>query len=426
MTNHRAFRISGLLAVLFALSFVPQRPAAQAQEPPTDASAQKAAEDQAAAEKAAADTAAAQKAVQDQVAADTEAAAKSAAEKKPEEKPDLDKVAQFSLPGDEVTLKNGSLIIGKIVRMTEESLFVTTPSTDKAEIKIAWADVVSIKTVEETNFELQDGTVIRGMAQPAGPGRIDIRSKNIEAPSTVSLANVKAINPPEKKAVTYTGSIGLGLSVNRGNTNTRNFAVIGLFVARSERQRLTFRGAYNYSADEEGMTAQNGMASLDYNFFITKRLYVFVNGLVEHDKFQNLELRTAVGAGPGFQFIDKGDFKPDWVKELQLYGEVGVAYLSEQYYDPPNKKYVSGRWAITLNWPFIPDRLTFFHHDEGYPSIESPHDLYVTTETGLRINIWAGFAATLQYNWRWNSTPSPGFKKVDTQFLATLGYNFEL
>ena len=40
--------------------------------------------------------------------------------------------------------------------------------------------------------------------------------------------------------------------------------------------------------------------------------------------------------------------------------------------------------------------------------------------------IWGNFNSTLQVNWRWDNTPSPGNKRSDTIFLLTLGYSFDL
>jgi hypothetical protein len=237
--------------------------------------------------------------------------------------------------------------------------------------------------------------------------------------------------------------VGFGFSMSRGNTNTRNLSLVADYEARSDRHRLTFNANYNYADDEEGLTAQNGRAALKYDLFITKRFYLFGNALVEHDKLADLSLRTALGAGPGYQFIDKGDFKPDWLKEMQLWGELGLAYFNEDYYtepvpdDPatpgvdesvpnPDKSYIAGRWAMKFEWPFAPKKVAFFHYNEGYPSLESSDDLYISTQTGLRFNIWGGLVATAQINWKWDSTPAPGFDRSDTLYLLTLGYSFEL
>ena len=75
-------------------------------------------------------------------------------------------------------------------------------------------------------------------------------------------------------------------------------------------------------------------------------------------------------------------------------------------------------------WPFS-DTVELFHRHEGYPSLASIRDLYITSEQGLRFKIWENFIATMQLDYRWDNTPSPGFERSDTQYLATLGYAFD-
>jgi putative salt-induced outer membrane protein YdiY len=263
------------------------------------------------------------------------------------------------------------------------------------------------------------------LAQPGGEGNLDIKSDQIAQPSTVSMANVKEINPPEKKPIKFTGNLGFGGSISTGNTQTRTMSFIGEFEARSDRQRLTLRGGYNYADHEGQLEAQNGRVGLKYDFFITKRFYWFASAFFEHDGMQDLSLRTALSTGPGFQIIDKGDFTADWLKEMQLYAEAGIAYFDEDFKRAKDNTYVAARWAIKFDWPFVPKKITFFHHHEGYPSLEDAEDIYITTETGLRFAIWNNFVATAQINWRWDNTPSPGFERSDTIYLLTLGYNFE-
>ena len=133
-----------------------------------------------------------------------------------------------------------------------------------------------------------------------------------------------------------------------------------------------------------------------------------------------------LGAGPGYQLIDKGDFAADYLKEMQLYGEAGLAYFSEDHRNAADQQFLSARWAIKFDWPIVPKKVTFFHKHEGFPSLENAKDLYITAEQGIRFAIWNNFVATLQVNWRWDNTPAPGFDRSDTLYLITLGYSFEL
>ncbi len=325
---------------------------------------------------------------------------------------------------DEIDMKDGSRIVGEIANMVGDTMTVKTAFG--GDIKVAWKEVKSIKTAKPYTFVVGDGkTQLHGLAQGAGEDSLDIRANAIAQASTVTLASITAINPPEKKAVIYKGNISLGTSLSDGNTRNRTLSLLSELEARAERLRLSVKGNYNYAEDETSVTAQNGKASLKLDFFLTKRLYFFASSLFEHDDLQSLELRTALSAGPGYQFIDKGDFAEEWLKEMQLYGEAGLAYFDENYKRAKDKSYVSARWSVKFDWPILPKQLVLFHFHEGYPGLERAEDLYISTEQGVRIAILAGLVATLQVNWRWDNTPASGFHRSDTLYLATLGYGFE-
>ena len=67
------------------------------------------------------------------------------------------------------------------------------------------------------------------------------------------------------------------------------------------------------------------------DFFITKRLFWFAASYFEKDQFQDLNLRTALSSGPGYRFIEKGDYESPWLKDMTLYAEAGLAYFNEDF-----------------------------------------------------------------------------------------------
>ncbi|MGQ9591995.1 MAG: DUF481 domain-containing protein [Planctomycetota bacterium] len=327
------------------------------------------------------------------------------------------------IPGfDEVLTKDGSRIFGKILSMSGGSLDFEGAFGGK--VSIPWKDVVSLKTANPIVLVLSDGSRIKGWVAPGAEGSVEVRAETIAGPSTVALAQVAEINP--KFPIAFKGNLSLGASVARGNTETKAFSVLAEFEARSAQQRLTLRGSYNYAESETEMIAQNGKASIKYDYFVWERLYAYASAYFEHDGIQDLRLRTALSAGPGYQVIDKGDFDEVWLKGMQLLVEVGVSYVNEDYKGTEDSSRVAGRWSVKFDWPVWPDRITLFHYHEAYPNFEDlQEDFYITTEQGVRFNIVSNFVATAQVNFRWDSDPAPGFRRGDVLYLLTIGYAFE-
>ncbi len=324
----------------------------------------------------------------------------------------------------QIDLKDGSRVLGEILEMTEGKLMVNTVFTAGDPILIDWSEVVGITSEEPITLVLDDGIVLNGKPKMDESGVIQMQTTLLERPLPVTVASVMAVNPPVKKAVAYTGNINFGGSINSGNTKLKNGSFLGELIARSDRLRLTLLGRWIYGEDQTGINARNAFGMIKLDFFISKRFYAYSSAIFEQDTFQDLQLRTSINAGPGYQFIDEGDFASPYLRGMLLSGEIGLGFFNEDFKVAPDKSFVSGRWAIDFLWPVLPT-VTLFHQHQGFPSLESTSDYYITSQQGIRLNMWENFISSFQVNWRYDNTPAPGTKKSDFLYLLTLGYSFE-
>ncbi len=327
-------------------------------------------------------------------------------------------------PKVEVFLKDGSQVIGTLDSMTENKLKVDTAFAKTVEID--WAEVVALTTDTPASFVLSDGSTIKAQAVRTAQGGIELRPAGLN-PLPVTHDQIVAINPPAKPAMTFKGFLAASAAVNDGNTHNRAATLSGEFSARSERQRFTVSGIYNYADDNNHvLSARNWRGNIEYDFYLTKRLYLFAAALFQNDKFQDLRLRTALSAGPGFQVIDKGYFKQSWLSQLEVRASAGLAFFDEDFYRAKDRSYLAARWALNVLWPIIPDKIILFHNHEGFPSLENRKDLVILTEQGVRLSILKNLFAAFQLNWRWTNNPPDELRRADTTFLFSLGYNFDL
>ncbi|WP_447969122.1 DUF481 domain-containing protein [Nitrospira sp. M1] len=323
----------------------------------------------------------------------------------------------------QIDLKDGSRVFGEILDMSEGKLIVKTAFADEDPIMIHWSEVVGMTSEEPITLQLKDGMRLTGVPTTDEAGNMQVQTVLLDRPLPVNLDSVIAVNPPEKKAVVYSGNINFGGAINSGNTKQKNGSFLGELIARSERLRLTILGRWIYGEDRTGVNARNSFGTIKLDFFITKRFYAYSSAIFEQDTFQDLQLRTSINAGPGYQIIDTGDFSSPYFHGMQLSGEIGLGFFNEDFKIAQDQNYVTGRWAIDFLWPVLPT-VTLFHQHQGFPSLESSSDYYVTSQQGVRLNIWENFVSSLQVNWRYDNTPSPGFKKTDVLYLLTLGYAF--
>jgi putative salt-induced outer membrane protein YdiY len=327
-------------------------------------------------------------------------------------------------PLDVVTLKDGGVIYGEVVEMSGGVLLIKTAAAADNIVKIKWANVSKLSINHSIPFHLKEGTVLIGTATEGPNGTINVRAEPLKGTLEVPMDSITALNPLIQAPVIYTGSLTGGYSQTTGNSHLKSASLLGDFVARSEQLRLSINGRYVYGDNANTLIARNARGTIKLDFFLTKRLFWFASAYFESDTFQDLKMRTALATGPGYQFIERGDFAGIF-KDMTLYAEAGVAYFNEDFRVANDEASLRGRWSIRLNWPVLDDRMTVYHYQEGYPSLQNTKNYYLTMDNGVRFKLFEGFVSGIQVTTRYNSNPARGTGDTDNMYLMTLGYSFD-
>lgn len=331
----------------------------------------------------------------------------------------------FAESSDLVMLKDGSVIYGEIIEMTDGELKIKTAFGVGDVVSIKWDNVSKLTVTHPLPFHLREGTVIVGTAEIGEPGTLMLKTEPLVEPIRVPLDAVKAVNPLIQPPVVYQGAVNFGLSQTNGNSHLRNASLIGEFTGRSESLRLTLLGRYIYGDDHGKLIVRNSRGTIKLDFFVTKRFYWFAASYFEQDTLQDLNLRTALSSGPGFQFIERGDLKGRYVKDMTLYAESGLAYFNEDFKIAADKTSLRGRISIKWNWPILDEKVTIYHYDEIFPSLQNTNDFYLTTDQGIRFKVFGNLASGIQVTYRYNNRPPPGINSSDTLLILTLGYTLD-
>jgi putative salt-induced outer membrane protein YdiY len=324
---------------------------------------------------------------------------------------------------DVVTLKDGSVIYGEVIEMTGGLLHIKNSMVNDI-IKVKWEAVSKLAVSHPTPFHLKDGTVLIGTVEDSDPEMMKLKAGPIGSMMTVPMNVVTQVNPVVQSPVVYTGSINAGYSQSAGNSHIKNVSVIGDFVARSEQLRLTMLGRYIYGDNNGSLITRNARGSTKLDFFITKRFFWFASAYFEHDFFQDLKLRTAIASGPGYQWIERGDYG-GFFKDMTLYTEAGPSYFNEDFRTAEDQASFRGRVSTRWNWPIFDDRVTIYHYHEIFPSLQTFSDFFFTMDNGIRFKILEGLASGFQVTTRYNNRPPAGTLPTDNLYLLTLGYAFD-
>ena len=320
---------------------------------------------------------------------------------------------------DEVLLKNGDRITGEITVLKGGELHVKVPYSGET-VKVKWDSIQAVSSDKPLTLRMTDGSEIKGTLEITEDGFMRIVSEATDPVVVRDLGSVQEINVP---SITYRGNVSAGAGYTTGNTETVSANLDGLFVARSKRQRLTLRADWNYAEDKGEESAKNASGSIKYDFFPLEKFYTYVNSSLEYDRFQDLNLRSTVGAGLGYQFFE--------TSRTDLSGELGVSYVNEDFRptpeDPdPDRGYAAGRWSVNLDYKVIPGKINLFHFHEGYFGFEDLSNLVIRSRQGVRFALLKGFFTSFQVNVDFNNAPVGTNRKADTALIFGLGYAFDL
>ncbi|MDY6974369.1 MAG: DUF481 domain-containing protein, partial [Thermodesulfobacteriota bacterium] len=219
---------------------------------------------------------------------------------------------------DELQMKNGDRLTGAIVKMEDNILLFNTSYA--GDIQIKWEDVEALKTDSPVQVVLEGEISARGILQTAETGKLQLTTDQLAAPLLFTPGQVGGINPPAEPPVKFTGRVNAGLDIKKGNTESDAYTLDGKLEARTEKNRYTVGAEANREEESDEKTADNWLLYMSYDHFLTKKWFFYTSADFEEDEFKDLNLRSAVGAGLGYQFFES--------KQKNLALECGLSYVN--------------------------------------------------------------------------------------------------
>jgi putative salt-induced outer membrane protein YdiY len=316
---------------------------------------------------------------------------------------------------DDIYLKNGNLLSGKLVSVGNGQLILETAFAGK--LTIDWNHVERIKMEGPVTVVMKDGSILKGtMTSTASAGQIVLSTSSITQPTVIELASVNAINPPEAPAVKLSGRVNFGLNKATGNTETENIHGDGKLVARAVKHRFTVGAEYNWAEEDNKKSEDNATGYLKHDYFLTKKVFWNLNGMLETDKFKDINLRTTAGTGLGYQIFE-GEL-------MNLHVEAGPSYVNTDYDKGDDEDHWAGRWAVAFDRFFFDMLFQYYFSNESYISVSDTSDILMYTKTGTRFPIRGGFFLNLGWEWDWDHKPAEDTKESDYRYIVSLGYGF--
>ena len=327
---------------------------------------------------------------------------------------------------DQVILKNGDIISGRVVSKSGDILTFNTSYA--GDLKIKWKEISTLSTDQPVATLLHDDSYMKTSLLPSERGSVRISGKDQEGDGTMDneshgLGEILYINPtPEEsgRGYRYSGRANLAFTDTSGNSDNQQLHVDAEIQKRAKAYRYTLGGEANRAKDNELTSVSNRRLYGSYDSFYTPTQFLYVHGALENDRFRDIRMRSVAGVGYGYQVYETATTK------LSLKG--GPDLVSVERYEAANEFFGALGWHVDFTHKtdyFTTAPIELFHVQDGYRGLNSQGDILLKTRTGVRIPLRQGFVATAQYNLDWESHPAPDRRNSDRQFLLGIGYVFQ-
>jgi hypothetical protein len=312
--------------------------------------------------------------------------------------------------GDVVHLRNGDRLSGTIVKMDGETLLITTPYAK--EVPVDWKEVVALESAGPHWVRLATGEFVKARLVSTPEG-VSIESEDVRSPQPVALDRIATIGiPPGPK---YSGSLGALISGSTGNTETLVFGAAGGIQRDTDDDRMRLGVRTEYEESDNEVTVQRTRGYTDYDYYLGKKWYVTGLLRLEHDKLEDLTLRTTVGGGPGYRFFDS--------KDLKLRAYAGLAYVNENFDESSDRDFLSALVGDEFRWN-VTDWFSVYQLAEIYPSLADVSDTLFHVEAGVRQSLPKGMFVDFGIINDYDTEPADGKDKNDLRYIGQIGYEF--
>lgn len=324
---------------------------------------------------------------------------------------------------DQITLKNGDRISGTIISADPKALVIKTDYADAVTVK--WDFIQQIESAQPLYVGTKAGQVIVGpvttndsklavATKEAGSvavAKADVTSLRDADEQKKAEAAVERLQHPSL-ADLWAGSLDTGLGLVRGNSESSNFT-FGLNAVRaSTRDKISLytNSAFSRSAVNgvSTTTAQSIAGGVRYDLNVSNKAFGFGTVDLFNDRFQDLDLRTVIGAGGGYHAIKSNRTTFD-----VLFGGT----FNREFFTTFNRSSAEVLLGETFSHKFLASS-AFNESLFFYPNMSSTGDFRSTFSLGLVTRLTRFLSWQTSFNDYYLSDPPSG-KKSNDLLLST-------
>ncbi|HWE49268.1 MAG TPA: DUF481 domain-containing protein [Bryobacteraceae bacterium] len=349
-------------------------------------------------------------------------------------------LAQIPRDQDVLLFGDGERLVGRIEHSSGSS--VTFKSDVAGEVTVDWSKVQEVHT-DRTFALIPKGVRVKRHSDTTAipEGTLSVAEQKLtvtpasgppasvavaEGPSIVDDAEFKnAVNGHPGIFSNWKGAVTAGASLVEATQKSRTFTgAVSLarleptedWMARRNRTSFDFSGSYGTISQPNTPEVKTDIFHLgvERDEYLSNSVFVFAEGLLDHNFSQDLRLQQTYGGGVGWSI-----FKRDH-QSLDLKG--GVTYIHQQFSLPGNNQSLIGALVEEDYARLLGHGMRFSQKLILDPALNNSNALSGTFNALLTLPMYKRLNASLGVIDNYLHDPPPGFKKNSFEFTAGLTY----
>ncbi|KGE03295.1 DUF481 domain-containing protein [Pseudohaliea rubra] len=317
---------------------------------------------------------------------------------------------------DRITLKNGSTILGTVTDAEGGKVMVETDFAGT--LSIAQDQIEALRTDTPMRLQLADGTVLE--SSPIRVANEQLVLGELDGEKSYALADLVRVNPEPwelGEGYRWTGLASAGLSIEQGNTDTRelDYRAESVWTGLLDRYSLSLVGEYDEANGEKN--AENWIARGKYDRFLEDSDWYWGGNLsLEHDEFADTDLRTYLGPYVGRKLFKDPVFK--------LEAEAGLSYVWEEFFVAEDNDYPGATWSLDASSNYLGEDTRLYFNQTGLWDLSNGADILINTTAGLSFPLLLNIEGAAEVIWKYDTGAVAGVDELDQTYRFRLGYRW--
>ncbi len=322
---------------------------------------------------------------------------------------------------DWIQLKSGEWLKGQIKAMQNRQIEFESEKLNS--LTFDWKDIRQLRSPRIVDVLFKDRTQVSG---PVTVTPDEVRVEGAE-PRIFPRDRLQSLTPGGSKERNYwSGKASLGLAVRAGNSKQVEYNAQARLQRRTPNTRLSLDYLGNVSSVDDVESANNNRVNTEFDRWLSRRLYVIAPFFEYYsDPFQNLDARYTVGAGVGYDLVDRPSL--NWNITL------GPAFQQAQFTsvqpgEPTDKGAGALGFGSRFDWDITHRTDLILEYRGQYTSREVGETAHHSVAT-LSIELTKHFDLDVSFVWDRISQPKVGSDGVqpkpdDYRLVVGVGINF--